>query len=83
MKTKAVCVALLMGGFIGSLAFFHYSYRPDQRIAKIVAYSFFAYIIAVPVVLYFLKNERYWRIATFAIWLVCVLFFAYVMLTMD
>lgn len=83
MKAKAMCVALLVGGFIGGLAFFHYSYMPDRRIARIVAYSFFAYMIAVPVVLLFLKNERYWRIATFAIWLVFVLFFAHVMISMD
>jgi len=46
-------------------------------------YAFLAYMVAVPISLWFLKGERIWRWAVFSLWLLQVAVFVYVGLTMD
>jgi hypothetical protein len=74
---------LVVGGILIAGLFLYFSFDPKERFTKLATFAFLGYMLAVPIVLFFLKGERLWRIAVLAIWLVYVSVFGYVMLTMS
>ena len=83
MKTRIVCILLVVGGILIDGLFLHFSFDSKERFTKVATYAYLGYMLAVPIVLFFLKGERLWRIAVLAIWLVYVSVSGYVMLTMS
>jgi len=83
VKTRIVCILLVVGGILIDGLFLHFSFDSKERFTKVATYAYLGYMLAVPIVLFFLKGERLWRIAVLAIWLVYVSVSGYVMLTMS
>jgi len=83
VSTRTACVLIVVGGFLMDCYLGHFSFEPKQQIQKMATYAFLAYMVAVPITLWFLKGERVWRWAVFSLWLLQVAVFVYVGLTMD
>jgi hypothetical protein len=83
VKTRIACIILVVVGILVDGLFLHFSFDPKERFTRVATYAFLGYMLAVPIALFFLKGERPWRIAVFAIWLIYVSIFGYVMLTMS
>lgn len=82
-QLNRACVLLLVAGVVVNMLFGHYAFHPRDRFAHGATIVFLSYVIAVPIVLYFLKGDRFWRWAVIGIWFVYIAIFGYVMLTMD
>src|SRR5437879_6090069 len=83
VRTRIVCVLLVVGGILVDGLFLHFSFDSKERFTKVATYAYLGYMLAVPLVLFFLKGDRVWRIAVLAIWLIYASIFGYVMLTMN
>ncbi len=46
-----------------------YAFHPTERFAEAVGYLFLSYMLAIPIVLFFLKGERIWRLVVIVLWL--------------
>jgi len=83
MKTRVLCVLIVLAGFLLHSVVTHFSFKPDHRLTEPIMVIFIAYMALVPVVLYFLRGDRLWRLAVFGIWVLYVALWAYAMLTLD
>lgn len=83
MNTRITCSLIVVAGFLMDCFMGHYSFDRREQIVKMATFAFLAFMVAVPITLWFLKGDRIWRWAVFALWLLQVALFAYVGLTMD
>jgi hypothetical protein len=83
VNTRTACILIVVAGFTMDCIFGHFSFDPREQIVKMATYAFVAYMVAVPITLWFLKGERIWRWCVFVLWLLQVALFVYVGLTMD
>ena len=83
MKTRIVCVLLVVVGIVVYRVFGYYAFHPKERFAETATYAFVGYMLAVPITLYFLKGERHWRGVVFTLWFLVVALFVFTMFTMD
>jgi hypothetical protein len=83
MKTRLVCVLLAVGNIFVDEIFLHYAFHPKERFAEATDYLFLSYMLAVPIVLFFLKGERIWRLVVIVLWLLQIALLGYAMMTMD
>jgi hypothetical protein len=60
-----------------------YVIHPTERFAEASGYLFLSYILAIPIVLFFLKGERVWRLVVVVLWLLQIALLGYAMMTMD
>ena len=74
---------MVVAGFLMDCIFGHFSFDRREQIVKMATFAFLAYMVAVPIILWFLKGERIWRWAVFTLWFLQVALFVYVGLTMD
>jgi len=56
---------------------------PKERLAGAANYLFLSYMLAIPVVLFFLKGERIWRLVAVILWLLQIALLGYTMMTTD
>jgi len=83
VKTRKVCVLLVVVGIVVFKVFSHYAFHPEERFADIATFAFVGYMLAVPITLWLLKGERLWRLVVFALWLLTVALFVFEMFRMD
>jgi len=83
MKTRVACVLIVFIGIILTKVATYYAFHPKSQFASFVNYSHIAFLLLVPIALFFLRGERPWRVAVFGIWLAYVGVLAYTMLTMS
>ena len=83
VNTRTACILIVFAGFLMDCFFGHFSFDRREHIVKMATYAFLAYMVAVPISLWFLKGERIWRWAVFSLWLLQVAVFVCVGLTMD
>jgi hypothetical protein len=83
VNTRTACILIVVAGFMMDCIFGHFSFDRREQIVKLFTYLFVAYMVAVPIALWFLKGERGWRWSVFALWLLQVALYVYVGLTMD
>lgn len=60
-----------------------YALHPTERFAEAAGYLFLSYMLAIPIVLFFLKGERIWRLVVIVLWLLQIALLGYAMMTMG
>jgi len=83
MKTRDGCTLIAVGGFVLNFLVLYFSARPNGPFLQVLVIVFISYMTLVPVALYFLRGDRAWRLAVFAMWLLCAGVWAYAALTLD
>jgi drug/metabolite transporter (DMT)-like permease len=82
-RTPLVCVLLVLAGVFFHVFGTYYAFRPKLPFAPAFAYAYVAFLVSVPIILFFLRGARPWRIVVFCIWLLYVGVFAAVMFAMH
>jgi len=83
MQTRVACVLLVIGNVFVDEISIHYAFHPKERLAGAANYLFLSYMLAIPVVLFFLKGERIWRLVAVILWLLQIALLGYTMMTTD
>lgn len=83
VKTRVACVLIVFTGIILTKIATYYAFHQESQFASLLNCSHIAFLLLVPIALFFLRGERPWRLAVFGIWLAYVGILAYTMLTMS
>ena len=83
MKTCVVCVLLVFGNIFADEIVLRYALHPTERFAEAAGYLFLSHMLAIPIVQFFLKGERIWRLVVIVLWLLQIALLGYAMMTMD
>ncbi len=75
MNTRVVCVPLVVGNIFADEIVLRYALHPTERFAEAAGYLFLSYMLAGPIVLFFLKGERIWRLVVIVLGLLPKPFF--------
>jgi len=59
----------VVGNIFADEIVLRYAFHPTERFAEAVGYLFLSYMLAIPIVLFFLKGERIWRLVVIVLWL--------------
>src|SRR6266850_4099359 len=83
VKTRVVCVLIVVTGVVLHIASGHYAFHPKLRLATLVNFIFIIYMMLVPITLLFLRGARLWRLVVFGIWMAYIGLYVYTYFTMD
>jgi hypothetical protein len=83
IATRSTCILVVVLGIALHFVALHFSFQPVQKLTEPVIILFCIYMVLVPVVLFFLRGDRRWRLAVLVIWLLYAGLWTYASLTLD